>query len=174
MVDGGRRYLEVNRPARLLFRLSLDEMRTHVIDDFTPTHMTRVMEQAWRELLDTGSTSGHRQMAGPDGSRLDIVCYELAHVRPNVHLIAFAPAGWPEDELEAIPHNGAALQASLTPRELELMAFAADGLDGPELARELALSPATVNTHLKHIYAKLEVSNRAGAVAEAMRLGLVD
>jgi DNA-binding CsgD family transcriptional regulator len=52
--------------------------------------------------------------------------------------------------------------------------IAADGHSGPELAQELLLSPATVNAHFKNIYKKLDVRNRAAAVAKAMRLGLID
>jgi ATP/maltotriose-dependent transcriptional regulator MalT len=64
--------------------------------------------------------------------------------------------------------------ALLTPREIEVLALAADGLSGPELARGLVLSPTTVNTHFKNIYEKLDVRNRAAAVAKAMRLGLIE
>ena len=38
----------------------------------------------------------------------------------------------------------------------------------------LFLSPATVKTHLQHLYGKLGVSDRAAAVAEAMRRGLLE
>jgi ATP/maltotriose-dependent transcriptional regulator MalT len=62
----------------------------------------------------------------------------------------------------------------LTAREIEVLALAADGLSGPELAHELTLSPATVNAHFKNIYRKLDVRNRAAAVAKAMRLGAID
>jgi two-component system, NarL family, nitrate/nitrite response regulator NarL len=36
------------------------------------------------------------------------------------------------------------------------------------------LSPATVRTHLQHLYEKLGVSDRAAAVAEGMRRGLLE
>jgi DNA-binding NarL/FixJ family response regulator len=40
----------------------------------------------------------------------------------------------------------------LTPREIEVLALAAEGLSGPDLAETLALSSATVNTHFKNIH----------------------
>jgi hypothetical protein len=46
MVDSRRRYVGVNRAARLWLRLSLDELRTFVIGDLTPAPRTEVMEQA--------------------------------------------------------------------------------------------------------------------------------
>jgi ATP/maltotriose-dependent transcriptional regulator MalT len=62
---------------------------------------------------------------------------------------------------------------SLTPREQAVLQLAAEDLSGPGIAERLAVSPATVSTHLGHIYVKLEVRSRAGAVAKAMRLGLI-
>lgn len=61
----------------------------------------------------------------------------------------------------------------LTPRERDVLQLAADDLTAPGIAQELSLSPATVNTHFGHIYVKLDVNSRAGAVAKAMRLGLI-
>jgi two-component system, NarL family, nitrate/nitrite response regulator NarL len=62
----------------------------------------------------------------------------------------------------------------LTGREREILRFTAEGLSGPEIGRRLYLSPATVKTHLQHLYGKLGVSDRAAAVAEAMRRGLLE
>jgi two-component system nitrate/nitrite response regulator NarL len=61
----------------------------------------------------------------------------------------------------------------LTPRELEILRMAAQGLSAPEIAKRLVVSVTTVKTHLQHIYAKLEVSDRAAAVAQALRRGLL-
>jgi PAS domain S-box-containing protein len=61
----------------------------------------------------------------------------------------------------------------ISPRELDVLRLAADGNSGPEIARQLGLSPATVKTHFENIYDKLGVSDRAAAVAHAMRIGLI-
>jgi DNA-binding CsgD family transcriptional regulator len=42
-----------------------------------------------------------------------------------------------------------------------------------EAAQALGLSKATIRTHLEHIYAKLEVTNRVEAVTEGIRKGLI-
>jgi two-component system nitrate/nitrite response regulator NarL len=65
-------------------------------------------------------------------------------------------------------------RTSLTSREREVLACVACGSSAPTIARELFLSPATVKTHLTNLYAKLGVSDRAAAVAEAMRRGLLE
>ena len=62
----------------------------------------------------------------------------------------------------------------LTPRERDVLQLAADDLSAPGIAEQLSLSPATISTHFGHIYLKLDVNSRAGAVAKAMRLGLIE
>ena len=72
-------------------------------------------------------------------------------------------------------HKRAEMNAPrLTPRELEVLRLAAEGNPGPEIAAALVVSPATVKTHFENIYAKLGVSDRAGAVAHALRTGLIE
>ena len=61
----------------------------------------------------------------------------------------------------------------LSPREREILSLAAEGRSGPEIARLLFLSPNTVKTHLANIYEKLGVSDRAAAVAKALREGVL-
>jgi two-component system nitrate/nitrite response regulator NarL len=63
---------------------------------------------------------------------------------------------------------------ALTAREREILRLTADGHSAPQIAEELFLSPTTVRTHLQHLYEKLGVSDRAAAVAEAMRQHLLE
>jgi two-component system, NarL family, nitrate/nitrite response regulator NarL len=63
---------------------------------------------------------------------------------------------------------------ALSPREQEVLGLIAGGLTAPAVGRELHLSTSTVKTHLKTLYEKLGVSDRAAAVAEAMRRGLLE
>ena len=63
---------------------------------------------------------------------------------------------------------------SLSDREREILTLAANGNSAPEIADRLVVSPTTVRTHLQNIYGKLGVSDRAAAVAEAIRHGLVE
>ena len=62
----------------------------------------------------------------------------------------------------------------MTGRERETLILIAEGLSAPQIGRVLHLSTATVKTHMRHIYEKLGVSERAAAVAEAMRRGLLE
>jgi DNA-binding NarL/FixJ family response regulator len=49
----------------------------------------------------------------------------------------------------------------------------ATGFAGRQIAEEIELSEATVKTHFEHIYRKLGVPDRASAVAEGLRQGLI-
>jgi two-component system nitrate/nitrite response regulator NarL len=62
----------------------------------------------------------------------------------------------------------------LTPREQEILRMIAAGQSLPEIAKELYLGLTTVKTHVQHLYEKLGVSDRAAAVASAMRRGLIE
>jgi two-component system nitrate/nitrite response regulator NarL len=64
-------------------------------------------------------------------------------------------------------------QGRLTPREGEILEMLAAGASAPDIAARLHLSTATVKTHLHNLYEKLDVSDRAAAVAEGMRRGLI-
>jgi two-component system nitrate/nitrite response regulator NarL len=62
----------------------------------------------------------------------------------------------------------------LSPREHDVLRGLARGLTGPQIASELHVSPSTVKTHLQRLYERLGVSDRAAAVAEGMRRGLIE
>ncbi|GAA2658382.1 response regulator transcription factor [Streptomyces lunalinharesii] len=64
--------------------------------------------------------------------------------------------------------------AVLSERERQVLHGFADGKSIPQLAEELFLGASTVKTHTQRLYEKLGVSDRAAAVAEAMRRGLLE
>jgi DNA-binding NarL/FixJ family response regulator len=61
----------------------------------------------------------------------------------------------------------------VTDREVEVLELLARGLGNKEMAHELFVSEATVKSHLSHIYAKLGVDTRAGAVAAAIERRII-
>lgn len=60
----------------------------------------------------------------------------------------------------------------LTQRESEVLALLVAGLSNKAIAARLVVSDDTVKTHLRGLYRKLEVNDRGGAVATALREGL--
>ena len=63
---------------------------------------------------------------------------------------------------------------ALSARERQVLEGFARGLSIPEVAAELIIGASTVKTHTQRLYEKLGVSDRAAAVAEAMRQGLLE
>jgi two-component system, NarL family, response regulator YdfI len=61
----------------------------------------------------------------------------------------------------------------LTGREIEILGLLAEGLGNKAIAGRLGISEHTVKSHLTSVFAKLDVSTRAEAVASAARLGLI-
>lgn len=64
------------------------------------------------------------------------------------------------------------VRQGLTQRESEILSFVVTGLSNRGIANKLVIGEETVKTHLRSIYRKLGVSDRAGAVATALREGI--
>jgi DNA-binding CsgD family transcriptional regulator len=174
IVDNDRRYLAANRGARLLFRLSQDQLRRRQIEDFTAPEALAELEDRWHELMTHGALASDYDVRFPDGSRLTIVYCALANLLPGRHLIVFAPANWPEDELGPLEDGSTSpLPGPLSPREREVLSLVAAGADLQQVADELTISLATVRTHLGNVHRKLGARNRPHAVALAMQQGLL-
>lgn len=89
---------------------------------------------------------------------------EPAWQRLVAELRAFLPQA---PERDALP----ARFAELSPRETEILALVAEGLDNHQIAAQLFLSEKTVRNHVSSIFSKLEVQSRAQAVVLARDAG---
>jgi len=71
------------------------------------------------------------------------------------------------------PAGTAGTEQQLSPREREILNAISRGFTYAETAKLMGIGPATVHTHLKHVYRKLAVSSKTEAIFEASRMGLL-
>lgn len=60
--------------------------------------------------------------------------------------------------------NGHNPKRELSPREQEILRYLAEGHSYQKIAEQIGLSPTTVNTYVRRLYERLQVSSRAEAV----------
>lgn len=87
-------------------------------------------------------------------------------------LVGFLGAPQP-GEAGAGGGSGPGHPEALTRKELEVLARLSEGRTNREIADALYITPATVKSHLAHIYVKLGVAGRQEAMARAVALGLL-
>ena len=73
----------------------------------------------------------------------------------------------------AAPAGGNTGPDALTPREIEVLRLVAAGLTDAQVAQHLAVSPRTVQTHVRSIYSKLGLTTRSAATRYAMEHGFL-
>ena len=123
------------------------------------------------ELAFSTIAAGARGYLSKDASRQEICDAIVTVARGGT---AYSPAVQ-EGLQSAVRDHGLSVGApSLTEREHQVLQLIAEGLSAPEIGRRIHLSPATVKTHLRTLYEKLGVSDRAAAVAEGMRRGFLE
>jgi PAS domain S-box-containing protein len=168
--DDEHRCLYANEAATTLLGASLEDVLTRRLEHFTPEEHWPALQQFWADLERRGSRDGSHELLRKDGSRTAIEFRATWNFGPGQHLMAAHEAGPPRNGANggARPRNG-----TLTPREREVLQLAADGRSPPEIARILVMSPGTVKTHFQHIYKKLGAHDRASAVAQCLRGGLI-
>lgn len=88
---------------------------------------------------------------------------------------AIPTAGRPGDDPSADPGADPPVEngRTLSPREIDVLRLVAQGLTNTQIATTLFISEATVKTHINHVFAKLDVRDRAQAVSYAFRAGLL-
>jgi two-component system nitrate/nitrite response regulator NarL len=144
------------------------------------THALRRDSVATRVLLVSAFTDGavvfralEEGAAGylaKDASRTELIDAVMQVARGETVI----PGGLTEGLAAQIRLRAQPSAPALTPRELDVLKGFARGLSIPQLAAELFVAPSTVKTHTQRLYEKLGVSDRAAAVAAAMRLGLLE
>ena len=137
------------------------EMKERVRENLAT--LDRGFAEIWQELI---------QEAVVDLGKLSDVIEETIEQLPVPADVATLPPELPESVGQSHPLHVAALIKSLTPRQLSILRILPTGKTDQEIADMLFISKRTVTTHLTEIYAKIQVRNRAEAVAFTVRWGL--
>ncbi len=168
--DDGLRVAHTNAAAAQLLGCTQDELAGVPLHARFPGG-TLPAQLALRLSADDGGSAGLLQLLRNDGSLVAAIV--------EVRRMPSAERG--QGSLLLVLHTPGARRCTsppdetpeLTERELEVLQHVADGRAGGEIADVLHVSAETVKTHLRRIYSKLGVSDRAAAVATAMRTGLI-
>lgn len=75
--------------------------------------------------------------------------------------------------MEMLVHGGPKKESGLTPRETEVLRLLVEGLTMDMISAKLNISSGTVDSHIKNIYRKLQVHNRAEVVSKAIKDRLI-
>jgi len=138
--------------------------------DGVPTRVVLLSAHVDSETVYRAVASGAGAYLSKESSRERICDAVAAVARGEVVLSAEVQAGL-ASEIQIRERDE---RPALTPREHEILALTANGHSAPDIGKRLHLSQSTVKTHLKSLYEKLGVSDRAAAVAESMRRGLLE
>jgi DNA-binding CsgD family transcriptional regulator len=103
-----------------------------------------------------------------------IELYSSARAEMSSHLMQVLAFAGRDLGLFFARRRGQLTPSSLSPREAQVLALAGGGQSVREIGESLTISPATVKTHLEHIYRKLGVHDRTAAVAHALRGGFIE
>jgi DNA-binding NarL/FixJ family response regulator len=86
---------------------------------------------------------------------------------------ADAPGMFSASDLAGVLRRSTKERVLLTPREQEVLLLLAEGLSVVTISKRLYISASTTKSHIARLYEKLEAGNRAQAMVNAMRLGLL-
>jgi DNA-binding NarL/FixJ family response regulator len=133
---------------------------------------TQVVGNHTRVVLLSAASDSHLIQRALDAGASGYVDKEspIDVVVQAVHAVAAGRSFIDPSLVASLLHGG---DARLSPRELEVLQLAADGMQNRAIAGELALSEETVKSHVSNVIRKLDASSRTQAVAEALRRSLI-
>jgi len=160
---------EAGRMGRVIEMLMLQALAMQAQGDLDSTL------PALKRALDLAEPEGYIRLFIDEGSPMAHLLYEALKVDIAPIYVQRLLASFPLDEPETrvIEGDQSGLVEPLSEREIEVLELMAEGLTYQRIADKLFISPHTVKTHGRNIYAKLDVGNRTLAVGKARTLGII-
>lgn len=163
------------RPAVALLDYRMPELDglgvvTAVVRDGLPTHVLLLSATEDPATVYEALAAGAAGYMTKEADRDEIIAAVISCARGSGYVPTHLASGLAGE----VRHRSRGEATLLSPREAEIITLIAQGLSVPDIAERLHVAPTTVRTHVQNLYAKLGVSDRAAAVAEAMRRRLVE
>jgi DNA-binding NarL/FixJ family response regulator len=151
-VEATRRIVAAGGPSRVIVLTTFD-LDQHVVDALRAGAVGFLLKDVTAEgLVD----AVRRAAAGEPVLAPAVMARVMDHFSTRPPAASVPPPGF----------------ADLSEREREILALIGAGRSNTEIAEELVISMATVKTHVRHVFAKLDVRDRAQAVVAARDAGL--
>jgi DNA-binding CsgD family transcriptional regulator len=172
LIGNDHRYRHANPASCLFLRKTAAELRGLRTHDLVTERQHRTVDALWAELLTAGQVAGSIPLRTSDGRQIQIDYRGAANVLPGMHLFAWMPAQWADDELTAgFAEPVRARPGVLSERERDVLAQLAAGATLEQIAERRNLSVSTVRTHLRNAMRRLGARHRTQALAIALRSG---
>jgi len=154
VADDDRRFVHANAAACEQLGVEHDDLIGMRVEEITGTPPDQVGE-VWRRFLAAGVQVGTFPLPSPVGPR-NVPFISIADVTPGRHLAILIPERDPGD------------WKPLSQREREVVALVAAGATGREVGRQLSVTSATVETHIRNAMRRLGARNRSHLVSLAI------
>ena len=164
LADDQRRYVDANPAALALIGVSREELPNMRVDDLASPAVRPAVPEMWAKFIQDGWLDGGFELETARGPKT-FVFRARANFQPGLHLSIL------RERRVGARLNG---ERALTPRQAEVMRLLALGLQGPQIAEELVISPETVRTHIDNAIRMLGARTRVQAIAEALTRGEIE
>ncbi len=147
------------------------EMELHIVQALVEQEAGKssVALKALERALEIGKVNGYVRVFLDEGNEMKNLLAQMQKSRKDDFVADLLSAFG-----KSVHIDQSALIEPLTEREIDVLKLIAEGMSNPEIAEILVLSVGTVKTHVKHIYAKLNVDDRVKAASMARGLGLMN
>jgi DNA-binding CsgD family transcriptional regulator len=171
VVDDDCVCIEASLGASGLLRAARSALVGHSVGDLLEPSSREAFAHVWEAFRESGGHAGPFALVSPSDVEVEVAV--TPSILPGSHLIAFEAVSAPEGDRRTLFGDPARGRIP-TSRERQVLALLASGSTDTEAAELLALSPATVQTHVRNAKAKLGARTRAQAVALALQRGLIE